>query len=227
MEDNTIILACSTLRQELELVMEKISCKYPVEWVDSGLHVFPDKLKKEVHRKLCELDPKYTTVLLLFGFCGNSMVDIEAYNRTLVLPLAADCIPIFLGSNKAREEAGIDTYFYTSGYLNYEANMVSEFKHAIEKYGKKRASYFIRTMMAHYKRLAVIDTGAFDVEEVIDKIKDLSIELDIPTIVLEGNLIMIENLLSKNWDNDSFLIVEPGNKVTFDDSLRVGKSLIC
>ncbi len=227
MEDNIIILACSTLRQELELVMKRISCKYPVEWVDSGLHIWPDKLKIEVQKKLQDIHPRYTTVLLLFGFCGNSMIDIEAGNRTLVLPLAADCIPIFLGSNSNREKAGIDTYFYTAGYLNYESNMVSEFKYAIQKYGKKRASYFIKAMMAHYKRLAVIDTGAFDVEEVIDKIKDLSLELDIPTVILEGNLIMIENLLSKNWDNDSFLIVQPGCKITLDDSLRVGKSLIC
>lgn len=227
MEDNIIILACSTLREELELVMDRISCSYPIEWVDSGLHVWPDKLKVEIQKKLNELDPKYTTVLLLFGFCGNSMVGIESSNRTLVLPLAADCIPIFLGSNAAREEAGIDTYFYTAGYLNYESNMVTEFRHAVEKYGKKRASYFMKAMMAHYKRLAVIDTGAFEVQEVIDKIEELAVELDIPTVVLEGNLILIENLLLKKWDKDSFLIVDPGKTITLDDSLRVGKSLIC
>ncbi len=227
MQENTIILACSTLRQELELVMDRLLCSYPVEWVDSGLHVWPDSLRINIQKKLDELDPKYTTVLMLFGFCGNSMVGINSNDRTIILPLAADCIPIFLGSQEERDRAGMDTYFFTAGYLNFETTMVSEFKRAITKYGQKRGSSIMRALMAHYKRLAVVDTGAFEVQAVVDGVKELSDELEIPTVVLQGNLRIIENLLLGNWQEEDFLIVRPGGSIKLEDSLSVGKSLIC
>ncbi len=227
MMNDTIIVACQTLKQELELVMKNMGCNYPIEWVDSGLHVWPDKLHVGIQEKVDSLDPKYKTVLFVFGFCGNSMVGINGGDRTLVLPLSADCIPIFMGSNDARNKAGVDTYFFTQGYLNYEANMVREHQNMINKYGEKRAGRFLKSMMAHYKRIGVIDTGAFDVNDVVENVRSVAAELDIPTIVLEGNMRLIENLLQGNWDRDEFLVVEPNGKITFEDSLRVGKSSVC
>ncbi len=223
----SIILSCSTLRQELEFVMKKIDCSYPIEWIDSGLHVWPDKLRMEIQKKIDEIDSKYTTVLLLFGFCGNSLVGIKACGKTLILPKTADCIPIFLGSNKMREKAGIDTYFFTQGYLNLETTMVTDYKRSIEKYGEKKGKRLVKAMMVHYKRLAVIDTGTFEVESVVEGIKDLSQTLNIPTVVLEGNLKLIENLLTRKWDDENFLLVKPGETITLEDSLEVGRSMIC
>ena len=222
MANETIILACGTLKQELEYVMDKTSCKYPVELVDSGLHAWPDKLRDSINGKLGQLDEKYSTVLLIFGFCGNSLVGVNSGKRTLVMPLVADCIPIFLGSNEERDKAGIDTYFFTEGYLNHEQTIVSEYERSLEKYGKKRADRIAKILMQHYRKLAVIDTGVFRVEHVQNRIKGLSESLGIPSIILQGNLRLIEDLLKGNWDQGDFLIVQPNSTISLESSFRVG-----
>ena len=105
------ILACETLKPELELVMKKLNCSYPLVWVDSGKHAWPDKLRIAVQEKLDgEFPPSCKTVLMVFGFCGNAMVGVHSRERTLVLPRAADCIPLYMGSRAEREAHGADAF---------------------------------------------------------------------------------------------------------------------
>ena len=37
----TVILACNTIRDELEKVAHETKCKYPFVWIESGLHLKP------------------------------------------------------------------------------------------------------------------------------------------------------------------------------------------
>ena len=44
----TAILACKTLRHEIEKACEKYNIDYPIHWIESGLHNYPEKLHKYI-----------------------------------------------------------------------------------------------------------------------------------------------------------------------------------
>jgi hypothetical protein len=224
MEPDTCIISCETLKQELEAVMQRHRCKYPVIWIDAGKHAWPDKLRVAVQEAIDSVPPSYKTVLLLFGFCGNALVGIEARNSRLTLPRAADCIPLFIGSREEREAYGTGTYFFTEGYLNSGGSIASDTNRVFQRYGEKRGLSILKKMIGHYKDFAVIDTGAFDVPKVTAAVERFAKLVEIPVKVIPGNLRFIDALLAGSWPEDSFLTVNPGEKITFEDSLSAGKS---
>ncbi|MDR3295947.1 MAG: DUF1638 domain-containing protein [Clostridiales Family XIII bacterium] len=222
--ENTCIIACETLKPELTLVMAARGCGHPVLWVPSGKHVWPEKLHVSVQETIDQVPASCHTILLVFGFCGNSMVGVGSEKQRLVLPRAADCIPIFLGSLAKRAEYGTSTYFFTEGYLHSETSFVSECSLYMKKYGEKRGLSLIRKMLGHYKRIAVIDTGAFDVPPVLDELDPFSKIVDIPVSVISGNLRIIDALLSGGWNREEFLVIPAGGRVSFEDSLHLGEA---
>ncbi|MCL2877187.1 MAG: DUF1638 domain-containing protein [Acidobacteria bacterium] len=223
MEDAACIVACETLRQELNLVMQNRACTLPVYWIDADRHAWPDKLRESIQEALDSL-PGSRVVLLLFGFCGNALVGINAGTHTLVVPRAADCIPLFIGSRKERDSYGNDTYFFTEGHFNSGGGIASDASRVVQRYGEKRGLYILKKMFCHYRNFAVIDTGAFDVSELRTKVERFAAQLEIPVKVIPGSLRLIDALLSCSWPEDDFLIVKPGGSVSFEDSLRVGKA---
>jgi hypothetical protein len=223
MEENIYIVACETLKQELELVMRNRGCSWPVLWIDSGRHLWPEKLHSSIQEAINGL-PLSCTVLLLFGFCGNALVGIEAGRRTLVLPKVADCIPLFIGSREERESYGTDTYFFTKGYLDSGGSIAEDSSRLIERYGEQRGLSIMKKLLVHYRQFAVIDTGAFNAADVRDRVERFAKQIDVPVRVISGSLRIIDALLAGNWQAGSFLMVPPGGRVTLEDSIGMGKA---
>jgi hypothetical protein len=222
MEDETYIVACETLKQELESVMRNKDCAYPVVWVDSGKHAWPDKLRVSVQEAIDGIPPSCKTILILFGFCGNAMVGVEARNHRLVLPKAADCIPLFIGSRAERDAYGTGTYFFTEGYINSGGSIATDTSQVCQRYGEKRGLSILKKMLENYKYFAVIDTGTFNVADVKIKVDNFAKLVEIPVKVIPGNLRIIEALVAGSWKEEEFFIFEPGEKISFEDSLSVG-----
>jgi hypothetical protein len=217
--DNACILACETLRPELELVMTARMMDIPVFYVESGKHVFPDKLRESIQEKLDEIPEDFATVLFVFGFCGNAMVGVRSGAHTLVLPKAADCIPIFIGSQDERNAYGARRYFFTEGYLESESNVAADHSGLVEKYGEENARMITQEMLKHYENISVIDTGAFDTARVASALEELSEITGIPIDILPGNLRIIEMLLSGDWPESEFFVFAPGSEVTLQDAM--------
>jgi hypothetical protein len=217
------IVACKTLEPEIELVMRRRNITMPLVFVESGKHVWPDKLRECIQESVDNI-PAGKTILLVFGFCGNSMVGVKSGSHVMVMPRVADCMPIFLGSRKKREEYGISTYFYTKGYLESESSFIKDCEGAVKKYGEKRGHWIMREMMKHYKNIAVIDTGAFDPGEIKEKVEPFAKIIDVPVSVIPGNLRVIDDLLTGEWRDDEFLIIKSGAEVSFEMSLNLGSS---
>jgi hypothetical protein len=199
--------------------MESSGSRLTVFSVESGKHLFPDKLREAIQTGLDRIPEEYRTVLLLFGFCGNAMVGVTSGARRVVLPKAADCIPIFLGSRAIRNGYGARRYFFTEGYLRAESNPVSDYEHLIGRYGGIEAREIMREMLKYYERLSIIDTGVFDVAEARTAITALSKATGIPVDVLPGDLRLIRMLIEGDWPSDEFLVIEPGAEITLTDAM--------
>ena len=194
--------------------MEETECKYPVLWLESGLHNWPDKLRNRI-QELLDQCQSYDTVLLAMSFCGNSVVGLKTHDFRLIIPRSDDCITLLLGSLTRRQEAKT-TYFLTEGWLKGERNLWKEYQNCLAKYGEKRGKRIFSALLAHYKNLALVDTGCFDRELLEKQVQEIAAILGLEYICLEGTLDHLKQLLTGPWTQGRFVLVAPYSIVTAD-----------
>jgi hypothetical protein len=212
----SIIVACSTIYDELTLAIKETECQFPVLWIESGLHIKPDDLKTRLQK---ELDSIYNVeqVILGFGYCGNSLLGLKSNNFRIIFPRADDCITIMLGSTENRKKVSdeMSTYFLTKGWLVYERNIWEEYLETVKRMGKEKADRIFAIMLRHYKRLGIVDTGAYDLEEFLKKTETIADELKLKHEVIPGTLTFLKRLLTGPWDDD-FVKINPGEAIKME-----------
>ena len=221
----TTVVACKTLEDEVNQTLSKTGIDYSVKWIESGLHNYPEKLRDTLQNTIDDTtDSDY--ILLIFGLCGNALLGLTSSNATLVLPRVDDCISFFLGGNDKRKmiEEKSAAYYLTKGWLRYENNIWQEYTRSIEKYGKERTKGIFATMLKHYTHLVVIDTGAYDTDLFLEEAKEIAAELSLELKVIPADLNMLKDALKQNW-HDEFIVIEPGEKITLQDTGICGREL--
>lgn len=71
----TVCIACSIFRNELELLRSQGRFTLDTDYLDSSLHLYPSKLQAELDRFVQRHRDQQQRVLLLFGDCHAYMVD--------------------------------------------------------------------------------------------------------------------------------------------------------
>ncbi|MBB6217350.1 hypothetical protein HNQ80_003469 [Anaerosolibacter carboniphilus] len=211
---NSLIVACKTIGDELNMAIRETGCNYPILWIESGLHLYPDSLRKRLQEELNHLS-NVDQVLLAFGFCGNSLVGLTASNYRLIFPHVDDCITLLLGSTERRKEISNEagTYFLTKGWIDFEKNIWVEYQETVSRYGQARADRIYKTILQHYKRLGIIDTGAYELENLLESSELMAKDLKLNHEVFPGTLRYMKKLLMGPWDEE-FVVIEPGESVT-------------
>ena len=215
----TIMICCRTIEQEVQAAMKYTGISCPCVWVESGLHNVPGQLAQRLQQELDALPGTVERVLLGFGFCGNAVKGLHTGNFTLIVPRVDDCITLLLGScqrrNQLMREEG--TYFLTEGWLKGERNLWVEFERVRERFGEGHARRIFAVMLAHYQRLAVVDTGLSDLDVLLPETKKFAGGLGLRHQVISGTLDYFRILLTGPWDEDQFLVVPPCSTVTLED----------
>ncbi|HEY3426658.1 MAG TPA: DUF1638 domain-containing protein [Negativicutes bacterium] len=213
----TVIIACQTLQDELRMALKETGVNYPVFYIESGLHIQPDSLHRRIQEEINRID-NVELILLVFGYCGNSLMGVTSSQAKMVIAKVDDCIPLLLGSADIRKKISkeMGTYFITKGWLDYENNIVQEYERCILRYGEQRALKVMKTMLGHYKRFMLIDTGAYPVESVLGRTQDFAKKLNMQHEIATGSLRLLHKLLLGQWD-DEFIILEPGQEITLKD----------
>ena len=93
---STVLIACNTIRDELEKAARETEFRHPIVWIESGLHLFPASLRRRLQEELDRLHD-VERVLLAFGFCGNSVIGLASRDYELIFPRVDDCITLLLG----------------------------------------------------------------------------------------------------------------------------------
>ncbi len=219
-----MLLACNTIADELKFAIERTGFEHPVKWVDSGLHINPGSLKDKLQQELDNITG-VDEVLLGFGFCGNSLVGLTSPGYRLIFPKVDDCITLLLGSRKRRKEvsAEMGTYFLTRGWLEYERNIWEEYRITVARHGKVKADKVYKIILNHYKRLGIIETGAYENSEFLEKSKLVAEDLKLMRQIIPGTLSYLEKLLSGPYDED-FVIIRPGETISLDHLMSDGSA---
>lgn len=239
-------IACEVFARPLYALAARSLNTVDIELVEKAKHNWPDELREIIRRKIEETETtKYDAIVLAYGLCGKALDGIQATSLNLVIPRAHDCITLFLGSrNRYQEEFQKEpgTFWYIKDYVERSAedeldgfggpglqgesdSLLQEY---IEKYGEDNALYLINEMaawQAHYKRAVYINTGFGVEDETASRAKEKAKIQGWIYQEMKGNLVLLERLLSGNWEND-FLILKPGQKVqmaTSDEVVQISK----
>lgn len=213
---SSIIVACKTIHNEVEKAIAETGVTHPVLWIESGLHNWPDKLRAKLQEQISSID-NVEYIIMAFGYCGNSLLGVQSPNAKLVIPRVDDCISLLLGSYRKRQQlsAEMGTYFLTKGWMEYENNILKEYERCVERYGQERAERVMKIMLENYKRVVLIDTGAYNLHDCQDRSCAFACQLGLQHEVVPGSLELLKKLFAGPWD-DEFLVVPIGEALTFD-----------
>ena len=236
------VIACEIMAREIYQCAARALNTTDITFFSEGLHDNSDECRKELQGAVDAVpaDP-FDALVLGYGLCNNSTVGLRAGRTKMVIPRAHDCITFFLG-DKARyakrfaERPG--TYYYTSGWLEYEkrggkrvayqqGSGLSErmaYDQLVEKYGEENAAFLAESMTgweAHYTHGALI-TFPFTAHLGLDeRVRAICREREWDYTEIPGDLRLIQDALDGNWDAERFLVLEPGEEVAarYDDGI--------
>ena len=208
----TLIIGCQTLQNELLAVTNKIHCDYPIIWIEAHLHNLKDKLRQSI-QNILDQESSYERILFASGFCGNSIAGLQNRQATLIIPRADDCISLLFGGNH-NKNPWLDSYFLTEGWIKGQNSIWNEYQYALKKYGSKRADRIFHTMFCNYSRIALLDTGCYDLSPSLEEALKIASTFSLDCQIVPVTTKYIEQLLTGPWEADRFLTVLPHQTIT-------------
>jgi hypothetical protein len=220
------LISCATVIEELAPFLETDIKSHVLEF---GLHTDPDRLRATLQKEIDAVcagetgsadDPPI--ILLGYGSCGRGLVGLSGGRCRLVIPRVDDCIGLCLGSREAHRTMSRDhpgTYWMTKGWAEATSD---EYNKMVAKYGNERADTVYRVMFAAYKRLGVIDTGSYALDEVRDYARQRAGQLGLEVEELPGSTNLLHKLIHGPWSPEEFVICEPGQTTELSDFLDQG-----
>jgi hypothetical protein len=201
------IVSCEVLRDEIE----RVAPDHQIDFIDGALHDYPERMRSTLQERIDAI-PGDCDILLSCGRCSNGSVGLCGGRHRLVVPAVDDCIAILLGSRtRYLEEFSRcpGTYYYTRGWIDFIDDPYQEYLKLIPKYGEEKAARLERMILANYTRVAVIDTGTYDIEQYRDYLEKAAAFYRLPIEYLPGSLRLLRKLVDGPHDEE-FVVVEPG-----------------
>jgi hypothetical protein len=159
MNQDTGLVACGILREELEAVCQAENIKLSRYYVNPALHVDLDGLEEGLVRTLEKAAQKHEELLVVFGSCHP---DIDAIIKEFGGERLAvkDCISALLGKKRQELDEEANTFYLTSGWLNNWRKIFIEGLGWDEIDGRQNFGF--------YDRILLVDTGVRKIpDEVI------------------------------------------------------------
>jgi hypothetical protein len=213
------VIACATVIEEmLPLLPSGVGHRV----LDFGLHAEPARLRAEIQKAIDESSNLADVLILGYGLCSQGIVGLKAPKSRLVAPRVDDCISIFLGSSTAyREQSRAEpgTYYLTKGWIEAGDSPFGEFDRMVERYGRAKADRMMALMLANYKRLALINTGQYELEQYRDYARGEARRFGLRYEEIQGSNDLVRKMVEGPW-NEEFIVVEPGEAIRFDHFFR-------
>ncbi len=98
---------------------------------------------------------------------------------------------------------------------------MKEYEKCVSRYGEEKTGRIFKIMLEHYKlehykRLVLIDTGAYPLNDCVERSSFLAVQLGLEHQIVPGSLELLKKLLTGPWDDD-FIVLPPGKKLSLDN----------
>jgi len=240
------LIACEILYREFCAAVAESPNRVDVEFLPKGLHdIGQPTMQRRLMETLSAVDEStYDAVLLGYGLCSNGVVGLTARSVPLVIPRAHDCITLFLGSTKRHLEyfqANPGAYYKTSGWIERGENLEQaapegagpkrdmswKYEDLVVRYGEDNAKFLhdqLGNMTRNYGKLTFIEMGIEPDDRFERHTRELAAERGWRYEKLAGDMTLIRQLVDGPWDEDRFLVLQPGCRVAASFDERVVKA---
>ena len=230
------LISCEVLYREMCGAVANSPHQVDVEFLPKGLHDLGcSSMRKRLQETIDRTDPqKYDVVLLGYALCGNGTAGIAARALPLVMPRAHDCIALLMGGRERYQtyfEENRGVYFRSTGWLERGEDLQQDslrvvrnrtgagttLEALVSKYGQENGQYLFDELNAYqhaYRQLTYIATGLEPDDSFEQRARDEAHRRGWQFERIEGDLGLFERLLAGEWDEEDFLIIPPGWRVS-------------
>lgn len=232
------ILACKIFQRELSLVIPFCPNSIDITFMQQDLHVSPNLLREALQNEIDRFESgedhhsnkicmeKAEAILLGYGLCSNALVGLKSKRLPLVIPRAHDCITHFMGSKEKYAdyfEKVKGTFFYTQGWLDLgldigQADIDRKRNEYMERFDgdEDTVEYLLdmdKEMIKNYRYMTYITWPEIPSQTGIETVEKLSSKAGLELLTYEGSDRLMRDFVNGNWNEEDFLILEPGKSL--------------
>jgi len=226
------LISCEVFMRMACLAVSKSLHIIDLDFTKLGAHEDPASLNEQLQMKIDAADEsgEYDAILLGYGLCGNSTAGLKARTLPLIIPRAHDCCTIFLGSKQKFQEhfsEKLSSQWSSVGYMERcddylrdtdtgkMMGLDKDYEELVEQYGEENAKYVWETLhpVIHSDELIFIDVPELSHLGTVETMRTFAEEESKKLKVIEGDMRIITGLIYGNWQEDDYLLVEPGKEV--------------
>ncbi len=199
------VVACESFRKEMDLLTEGDPDIVHKEYLEFGLHSYPQDLKRAVVEHVNALQGKVDAVFLGFGTC-NSLKDVikELAVPTITIE-ADDCVGALLTNEEYAREKRICAgtlfaipFISEMGTEYFEKELYSKMPD-YQELGVD-AQWFLDMLFGGYSRVLLVDTGVGDREDLRSRSRDMADRLKLRYEERRGTLQGLRDCLQRTKD---------------------------
>lgn len=203
------IIACGSIRSELENAREKSGIDVTLIFMPQNFHRKPEKMTPFLQERINRESEKGKMVILGYGLCSGGTAGLKAPEYGLVIPKIHDCISMYLGSNaeyKRIFKHYPGTYFLTRNWIDNQLDPKGLVNNEYTKrVGYEMAKEAMETELKNYKYIAYIDTTGSKTDKYRNIAKENARIFNKEFIELKGSDKFFISLLKGPYDNENFL----------------------
>ena len=200
---STVFICCKMIEKEFKKAYADIGSTNTVYWLDAGLHSNPDNLRTSLQNTLDSLPKDVDRVIMAYGLCGKAVIGLKTHDFDMIMPKTDDCIALLLGSNNEKKN-NKSTIFITDSWISGERSMLNEYNYLLNRYGQQKGDRIFKRQFMHYNTLGVLDTGCYNIDDVIAETKEFSAMLSLSTKVIPTTYNYLESLINFKYEHDAF-----------------------
>lgn len=243
------VLSCKIFQRELAQVLLSCPNALDITFMRQDLHMRPallrEALQKEIdliesgndlHTNETRIDNP-EAILLGYGLCSNALAGITSRRLPLVIPRAHDCITCLMGSKEAYAdyfETIKGSFFYSRGWLELGLEIgQSDLERKRNEYTERfegdedTVEYLLemdKEMLKHYQYITYITWPGISGNDDLETAHRLASNAGMKLLRYEGSNRLMADLVNGNWNEEDFLILQPGQTLqpSFDSGIIKG-----
>ncbi len=234
------LIACKALFRELSYLAAVSKNTVDITWMRQGFHNEPELLhtllQQEIDAVEAGTDPHsfrvrergdgenpgdFDAILLGYGLCSNATAGIRAKAHRIVIPRAHDCITLFLGSKERYASCFSQIpgcFWYTASWVENAGMPGREMRerqakrYAAMGYDEETIEFLLEATdsMKNYRSAAYVSMPFGDNPRYSAMTKDTAEYYGWEYHELPGDLSLLERFIAGDWNEEDFLVLEPG-----------------